>query len=516
MSLIRNLSTVCRRLVAVRTNSFFHPGSYSAITGDCLNALKRGIARSSPDLIFSVNRAGLSPEILRLLPAHTKIISLFIDYHGRFADELKQFNNRDFIWGTGIGQIRDTFLEKYKHVLSEDRVEFTLWCSDTAIFKPLNVNRDIDLGFVGTAFPTRGLSEFLDQACNNSRNREVMVQLYLDHRSQYIDDLTGELLRRGFDLKAVPPAIQALVMDNARMQILFSDHLSAYNRIKYLAALSDMNLHIYGEPRSTWLELICAVNPDLLQCFKFASIRGDEELCNLYSRSKISINVQHDHCRDDGLSFRVFDSIACESMLMTQDSARRPLGVLGMIENEDYLCFSTPADLHDKCHYYLQDEDSRLAIASSARKKLLATHTLRHRLANIFSKAGMAAVSAKVQALTDMDVVDNACKDRISFFDTFPLDESKGSNFDWNGGAETELLTDSAELLVQFRGYRLRFSPEKLLANTSNGQNSEKSDCKPAGTGILQRLTKATLKLLLPFVMQLGRGLGCNIRITKV
>ena len=83
-----------------------------------------------------------------------------------------------------------------------------------------------------------------------------------------------------------------------------------------------MKMEIYGEPKGIWIDLISSCDAKLLSHFKFRAVHENSELAMLYNRSKIGLNVQIDHAREAGLSFRVFDIIACKALLMTPLSSK--------------------------------------------------------------------------------------------------------------------------------------------------------------------------------------------------
>src|SRR5207302_1826281 len=115
--------------------------------------------------------------------------------------------------------------------------------------------------------------------------------------------------------------------------------------------------------------------------FQWRPVFDPDELVNLYCSSRIGINIQHDHARHVGLSFRVFDTLACKTLLMTHSDSKQALDQLGFVEDQDYVCFDDPTTLRKKCEFYLAHEDRRRQIAESGYRKVLAQHTLAHRFA---------------------------------------------------------------------------------------------------------------------------------------
>ncbi len=460
LSLIRNLAAVSESLLAIRTNSFFKIATTTPYSESHLSTVIAAITKFKPDIVFSVNRCGLTPAVLQVIPANTRIITLFIDFADRCPEEFKRFDKRDFIWGTGIGALRDNFISKYQDVLSKDQVEFTLWCSDTAVFRPMGSQRDIDVCFVGTAFPVKSLSDLFNVASNSTHNLQILIDLYFEYRKQGGFDLAQALVLRGFDYGKIVEewALQILTTDS-HLQAIFADQISSEQRINCLSVLQDLKLEIYGEPQSTWLELIFTINANLLNSFKFKTIREESELVGLYNRSKINLNIQHDHARDCGLAIRVFDSFASKTLLVTHAISNVPLASLGFIDGEDYVSYSSLEELKEKCAYFVKNNHERERITESAFRKLLAAHTLRHRMSTIFAKAGFPDIAEQLLSFTDGQVDAGQTAEKIFCLDDFVQEEKIGKDYSLMLREDERFDFDSylnpGELAIQFNAFRM-------------------------------------------------------------
>jgi spore maturation protein CgeB len=128
------------------------------------------------------------------------------------------------------------------------------------------------------------------------------------------------------------------------------------------------------------------------------------ELVRLYASARIGINIQHDHARGHGLSFRVFDLLACKTLLATHGDSKPVLDELGFVEDQDYVCFHDPATLRKKCEFYLEHEERRRSIAESGYAKVRARHTLAHRFAEVFAGFGYPEQAACYQRLGRGDI----------------------------------------------------------------------------------------------------------------
>jgi hypothetical protein len=324
------------------------------------------------------------------------------------------------------------------------------------VFHPLALQRDIDICFVGSAFETRPLSDLINSLSSNPKNRQILVDLYLDHRKKYVFDLVKELSLRKFDFSQADNKVLRTLTTNSKLQNVFADQISAEQRISCLSALRDMNIEIYGEPQSRWLELICGFDASLLSRFQFKAVYDDSELAKLYNRSKIGLNVQIDHARECGLSFRAFDIMACKALLMTPALSKIPLESIGFKDGEDFISFATPEELKQKCEYFLKHDDERESITQSAFVKLKTAHTLRHRLTTVFSKAGLPEVAQHFSEVGDEEISNQLYDTKIWFLDHFGKDRKIGRDFDPQTRFDVDSNIPADELAIQLNSFRLR------------------------------------------------------------
>lgn len=393
-------------LLVVRVNSFFTPWTDAPYSALHLRRFLQVLDDFRPTLVFTNNRAGMAAPVVRQLPSETKILSLFIDYYDRVPDELKQWTDRDFVWGTGTGWLRDNFIRKYGDALPRDQIEFTLWGSDTHRFHPRDVARDLDFLFVGSPLSPE---PFADMLAFLTRRHPELVQpfldVYFDHRRGYIDDIPAALEERGFDMSTVTEQpYRACLQNNWVLQSFMSDQISAEVRVKYLAAVADFDLHVYGEPEGVWIRLMAAANGNLLRRFQYRPVKEADELPELYARAKIGLNVQHHHANDVGLSMRVFDIMACGALLLTHRIAAAPLRELGYREDEHFVAFDGVDECRAKARSLLEDETTRETIAAAGCALTHERHSLQQRLAQVFEKAGYPDLAERFAQLTREEV----------------------------------------------------------------------------------------------------------------
>ncbi len=110
----------------------------------------------------------------------------------------------------------------------------------------------------------------------------------------------------------------------------------------------------------------------------FVGQRHLDEMARTFSASRIVFNRS---IKDD-LNMRVFEALACGSLLLT--NALPNNGQDELFTNSEHLAtYRDSEELLDKVDYYLRHEDIRERIAAAGRKTVLQTHTYRHRMEEI-------------------------------------------------------------------------------------------------------------------------------------
>jgi spore maturation protein CgeB len=120
-------------------------------------------------------------------------------------------------------------------------------------------------------------------------------------------------------------------------------------------------------------ELLRVIQRKFLNCF--IGQRYMEDMATTYSAARIVFNRS---IRND-INMRVFEALACGSLLLTNDLAEN--GQAELFSNGVHLETYRDADeLVDKIAYYLEHEETRERIAAAGRQEVLAKHTYRHRM----------------------------------------------------------------------------------------------------------------------------------------
>ncbi|GJL78151.1 MAG: hypothetical protein NPINA01_11400 [Nitrospinaceae bacterium] len=216
-----------------------------------------------------------------------------------------------------------------------------------------------------------------------------------------------------------------------------------YNRRKTFPQLLDRDFKIWG----TGWELESPVGQRVQNQNQRVS---SEESVKIYNGAKIHLNLHsstfHENINPEGdfVNPRTFEIAACCGFQLVDE--RSELGEL-FRTGEEMITFDSVADLKEKIAYYLEHERERKTIAQKARNRVLAEHTLEHRMTEML-----------IHIFTDRFAdLKQRIEDRIEPIDFF-IDQA-GEN------------TDLAEYLEQFRSVP-EFSLKTVTDQIAKGEGA--------------------------------------------
>lgn len=126
----------------------------------------------------------------------------------------------------------------------------------------------------------------------------------------------------------------------------------------------------------------------------FVGQRFFGEMAQTYSQSRIVLNLS---VRND-VNMRVFEALACGSMLLTNDLSDNGQDRL-FKDGEHLVTYRGLDELFDKAEHYLQDEAARERIAAAGRAEVLARHTYVHRMKLILDAVSAQSVEHLLPAI---------------------------------------------------------------------------------------------------------------------
>lgn len=184
-----------------------------------------------------------------------------------------------------------------------------------------------------------------------------------------------ELLRRhgincvGWLPLACDPQIHQKFESAKELDVCFVGHLCTPQR----KALAERVLHRF--PRS------------------FVGQRFFYEMAETYCSSRIVLNLS---VRND-INMRVFEALACGSLLLTNDLAENGLDKL-LTDGQHLVTYDDLDDLMEKIEHYLKDDEARERIAAAGREEALARHTYVHRMGALLDTVAAESRTARPAA----------------------------------------------------------------------------------------------------------------------
>ena len=265
-----------------------------------INALKD----FAPDLVFSINRSGLNPEVIGILKC--PIYSWYVDNPHRFPKNFRGQAPGERIF---IASKSTFLLDWMRKDLGNPAFEFEYlpFCANDAVFKPAEnpvpESDRCDVSFVGTLWDPYSTVSFLNGTVRSEPERLELLKGFENYLRDYSADIQTSL----------PKAIQKEWSSSAA-RTQFDDFISTQSRLTVLGKLTDLNVEIYGN--ATWAGYALLYSPKLLQAFRTTHINTPEALARLYQRSRVGLSIAH-HQAQCGFPIRIMDLLATGVPLVT-------------------------------------------------------------------------------------------------------------------------------------------------------------------------------------------------------
>ena len=137
--------------------------------------------------------------------------------------------------------------------------------------------------------------------------------------------------------------------------LLLEEYIGYRLRIKFLSAIADLPLGIYGDQHWANQQAVGSLST----CFRGRGTHYPDETVDLYRTSKININIFHAQCVDSATT-RIYDTLAVGGFVLSE---YRPVLDREFKIGKDLDVFQTPEELREKVEYYLENDDQRRQIA---------------------------------------------------------------------------------------------------------------------------------------------------------
>ena len=335
--------------------------------GDDFKELLSLIKNFRPDLVLTVNHLGFDAEgIMDDLFTRLKlpVASWFVDspafilgrsrpspYLGVFSwdrDYLPLLRDKGFARAAYLPLATDETVFKPG---SESRARAAAFVGDS-----LNAATFKYLGKFGLTARSPRLADFLAQA-------DGLAADFLETGGLLPDPAGLRGLAADFDLSLDENELESLAA-------LITWRASRLWRVRVLKAFSPLDLTVAGD--DGWAGLL-NLPPEKLR----PPLDYYRELAPFYQTSAVNLNITSAQMKT-GLNQRVFDVPACGAFLLTD---RR-----GQIDDlfepgREVATYQSPAEAAELAAWYLAHPGARAEIAAAARRRVLAGHLYRHRLA---------------------------------------------------------------------------------------------------------------------------------------
>jgi hypothetical protein len=418
--IVDTLASAVPNFMAVKANLFFHSSSGVYRSDAHQQAFARVVQTFQPDVVFSINRAGLTPDTYALLPPHTIILNTFADSYQILPDGLMQFTDNDRVFLYFIPEAHAHFIKQYR--VNPAHVHFATYGVDTDVFYPHAVEKSTNVFFAGSAFGNAMFTWLLSELAPYETLRQSFLAAYNAHNTHYLDNFQQALITRfGFNKETLQTrqlkpfdgyfTVQDLVQNAPLLQNTVDHQLSFEKRVQCLSAVADLGLVFYGEPIDSWIQAIGLVNSQLFQSYQFNAITTPTALARQYSQAKMTLNIGHYQNSHKGLPWRVFEAFACQSLLITSADTKKPLEAMHFVEGEDFITYRTLDELKDRCAWYLAHDSQREAIAKRAYAKAFPAFALKNRLSHIFTLAGFNTLAKQLDTCAVEPCPTAACVD---------------------------------------------------------------------------------------------------------
>jgi glycosyltransferase involved in cell wall biosynthesis len=363
--LVKEFSRRSSEFLFIQCNDFMHPSGAFRNSSARKRVLK-ALSTLQRDLVFSLNRAGLTAEVQSVL--RCPIYSWYIDNPTRLPKELRQHASQEKVFISGKRMATDLSLP-------DDQLNYLPFCSNVQVFykaiQPVPESQICDVSFVGTLWNP---GSFADRVNSKIRSDVDRIHFFKGFE-RYLKDYNMDLHEyfRGSEFSADLSAIE--------IKNHFDDFISSRLRLQVLDLLSDLKLEIYGT--MTWAGPALLRSSNLLRAVRLEPVNTPQGLAKLYQRSRVGLSIAH-HQAQSGFPIRIFDILSAGVPLVTDRHSE--IGEL-FEENRAFLCYDTPEEASEKVRRVLNDPALARSMGAAAYEEIREKHTFKHRVDRILGNS---------------------------------------------------------------------------------------------------------------------------------
>lgn len=309
-----------------------------------------------PDMMLTILfTEELDKAVVRTISENTDTVTL-----NWFCDDHWRFNNFSRHWAPCFNWVVTTAnsaLPKYREIGYKNVIK-SQWACNPFLYRKINLPMKYDATFVGQP--------------HGDRRRTVQL-----------------LREAGIDFRA-----WGIGWDSGRLSQ--EEMIRVFNQSRINLNLSNASVYIQNDPILNKAIGSIARSLDFVPLGSRIRTLGEHCILAMKSREAKTKNDggTSDPCQNnsDQIKGRNFEVPGCGGFTLT-----------GMADNLDeyykigkeVVCFKDTNDLVDRVHYYLRNEDERMAIAEAGYERTMSEHTYVHRFTEIFRHLGLATESVE-------------------------------------------------------------------------------------------------------------------------
>jgi spore maturation protein CgeB len=332
-----------------------------------------GLLEFQPDFLFCVNHIGFDKE-------------------GRLTELLREseipaavwyVDNPDFIIKAFPGNVSPwvhLFVWDRHYLEDLEAMGFSLLAylplaTDPQLFRPYRTPPSWKFGELPAAFVGSTWSQRVRQQLARFRGEPEKLALVEAAARRFI---ASPAYKAGEDLLALFPGFSSLpLQEQIDLEAATLWRASQQHRVESIAPLTSAGLQVYGD--EAWQEFLPHRGA------YGGRIGYNRELPAFYQCVGVNLNVTSLQMKD-GLNQRVFDVPAAGGFLLTDFKE----SLLDLFGEEEVACFHDPEEARAKLQYFLEHPEERRAVAAKARDRVLAQHTVAHRMQTVVERMGAA------------------------------------------------------------------------------------------------------------------------------
>ncbi len=372
-----------------------HQGLLAQECADLLIAAGHDVFLAAPDeplfaseleraeTFFSINlHAPLATAAARRrVPYAAWIVDPLVN-HAKLEDEKRSASDRCRIFSYDAGQVSLYRSLGFPHVEHLPTGAAPAFCEEAP--SPAEEERDIPVSFVGTPLIEKtnlfdAYRKQMQGMIAAGKDPKGYFRTFLEIADACLAEQAGEMTRflipDRFAALEREKGIQVVSPDwspeKLQLVLMMSREAARAHRVGLVRAMARHGVTVWGH--SDWTK---ALVPGMAYGGPADYPDGARDV---YRRTKVNLNVTRIYA-GDVVANRVWDVLACGGFLLTD---YRPEIERHFEIGKDLVCYRSADEAVSLAEHYLARPDERRRIAESGRKKVLARHTLAHRVRTI-------------------------------------------------------------------------------------------------------------------------------------